>query len=84
MIIGAKKAIQAYKAKNVTVQSIGYSQPTNINPFPVLLSKARAQAVIDYIKSLKLVAKYKGVGAGNAPYNDKSARYVEITISWTV
>ena len=62
----------------------GFTQPTPINPNPLILSKARANSVAKLIKSQGVSAKIIKAGKGNEKVNDPSSRYVLVTVTSTV
>jgi len=62
----------------------GFTQPTPINPNPLILSKARANSVAKLIKSQGVSAKIIKAGKGNEKVNKPSSRYVLVTVTSTV
>ena len=66
----------------ITVE--GFTQPTLINPNPLILSKARANSVAKLIKSQGVSVKIVKAGKGNEKVNQASSRYVLVTVTSTV
>ncbi len=66
----------------ITVE--GFTQPTLINPNPLILSKARANSVAKLIRSQGIKSKIVKAGKGNEKVNDPSSRYVLVTVTSTV
>ena len=62
----------------------GFTQPTPINPNPLILSKARANSVAKLIKSQGVSVKIVKAGKGNEKVNQASSRYVLVTVTSTV
>lgn len=59
----------------------GFTQPTPINPNPLILSKARANSVAKLIRSQGVKAKIVKAGKGDEKVNDPSSRYVLVTVT---
>ena len=66
----------------ITVE--GFTQPTPINPNPLILSKARANSVAKLIRSQGVKAKIVKAGKGDEKVNDSSSRYVLVTVTTSV
>ena len=66
----------------ITVE--GFTQPTPINPNPLVLSKARANSVAKLIRLQGVKAKIVKAGKGDEKVNDPSSRYVLVTVTTTV
>lgn len=62
----------------------GFTQPTPINPNPLILSKARANSVAKLIRSQGVKAKIVKAGKGDEKVNDPSSRYVLVTVTTSV
>jgi uncharacterized repeat protein (TIGR02543 family) len=62
----------------------GFTQPTPINPNPLILSKARANSVAKLIRSQGVKAKIVKSGKGDEKVNDPSSRYVLVTVTTSV
>ena len=84
------KSLKSFLAKISSSNQIsqitidGFTQPTPINPNPLILSKARANSVAKLIKSQGVSAKIIKAGKGNEKVNKPSSRYVLVTVTSTV
>ena len=84
------KSLKSFLAKISSSNQIsqitidGFTQPTPINPNPLILSKARANSVAKLIKSQGVSAKIIKAGKGNEKVNQPSSRYVLVTVTTTV
>lgn len=84
------KSLKSFLAKISTSNQIsqitidGFTQPTPINPNPLILSKARANSVAKLIRSQGVKSKIVKAGKGNEKVNDPSSRYVLVTVTSTV
>ncbi len=84
------KSLKSFLAKITSSNQIsqitidGFTQPTPINPNPLILSKARANSVAKLIKSQGVSAKIIKAGKGNEKVNKPSSRYVLVTVTSTV
>jgi len=67
----------------VTVKVTGWVQPTNSSPNIRQLSRGRAQAVVDYLKSLGLEAEYKITAPGEAKSNSAKSRRASVVVTWS-
>ena len=71
------------KTSQVTVDIVGWVQPTKISPNVNYLSTGRAVAVMKFLKSLGLKASYALNTPGHDKENISTARRASITVVWT-
>ena len=79
----AKVKSQLTAASKITLNVVGWVQPTKVSPNVMGLSVGRAKAALDYVKSLGIKATMKVTAPGEAKVNVSKNRMATVDFKWT-